>query len=299
MFSASLGEAQEQAPEAQEQTANQQEETQPLPIPLPVEIIESEESSQARQRSEEEARYREIEDLIAQQGMNAATQSIDAATQDMRDYALYSTLLVFVGTLLLFWTLRLTRQANSAALKSVEITEKMGRLQTQAYISLSDVNLHYTLSEDGLPVALTVRPLFTNTGNSPGKIVFGFCHIQFFPDLFTHVDYRVTGNKWNVMNLVVGPGESRRIDSPVVPIGLIMGQLQEGRFLSVIGRVEFTDVFEDVTRGSDFCVGIIFRSDPDKVRHGNPAGHDWNAHQDYKITVEIPPPSAQLGAFAT
>ncbi len=298
MLPASLGEAQEQAPEAQQQTANQQEEAQPLPIPFPVEIVEDQAAADARQRSEDEARQREIEDLVAQQGMNAATQSIDAATQDMRDYAYASTLLVAAGTVLLIITLVLTRQANAAALKSVEITEKMGRLQTQAYISFSGVNLHYGLREDGTPETLILRPQFTNTGNSPGTIVFGFCHVQFFPDLHTPIDYRVTGNRWNLMNLVVGPGEGRRMDSPVLPIDLIMERLREGKVLSIIGRIEFTDVFEDGTRGSDFCVGINFHSDPDRATKEQPAGYDWNAHQDYKVTVEAEPP-AHLGAVAT
>lgn len=47
--------------------------------------------------------------------MNAATQAMNKATEDMRDYALYSTVLLGVGTVLLIGTLLLTLQANNAA----------------------------------------------------------------------------------------------------------------------------------------------------------------------------------------
>ncbi|KAA0920608.1 hypothetical protein FLO80_00010 [Aquicoccus porphyridii] len=110
-----LGQAQEQTEGTKGQASQQQGPTQALPLSIPVNIVEDQAAADARKRREEEARQREIADLAAQQGMNAATQSIDAATQDMRDYALYSTLLVALGTGLLFYTLWLTRQANRAA----------------------------------------------------------------------------------------------------------------------------------------------------------------------------------------
>ena len=116
---ASLGQAQEQAGGEQGQSAAQENPAQPFPVPLLVDIIEDEATAEARNRSEEESRQREIEDLIAQQGMNAATQSIEAATKDMRDYSLYSTLFVGIGTVLLFVTLWITWQANRVARDAV------------------------------------------------------------------------------------------------------------------------------------------------------------------------------------
>lgn len=284
MLPASLGKAQEQAPEAPEQTATQQEGTQPFPIPVPVEIVESEESSQARQRSEEEARDREIEDLIAQQGMNAATQSIDAATQDMRDYALYSTLLVFVGTLLLFWTLRLTRQANAAALKSVEITEKMGRLQTQSYISFSETGMHFIYEENRV-LALQVRPMFKNTGQIPGVMTYGFCYLTFLPNLQTRFEHTFDRTSLNRLNLNISSGETRRIDSAIIPIEMLSHARAAGMEFVVVGRVEYTDLFGGPDRHEDFCVAMRFHGDPAIVVNGQFTSHDWYGHQDYHVQV--------------
>ncbi|MBX9847820.1 MAG: hypothetical protein K2X64_00895 [Rhodocyclaceae bacterium] len=285
MFSASLGEAQEQAPEAQEQTATQQEEAQPLPIPFPVEIVEDQAATDARQRSEEEARQREIEDLIAQQGMNAATQSIDAATQDMRDYALYSTLLVALGTVMLGITLWLTRQANAAAMKSVEVTERMGRLQTQSYVSFAGTGMHF-IHQDGETVAIQVRPQFKNTGQIPGVIVSAFCHIQFLPDLHKRLEYRFQRTPLNKTQLNISTGETRRIDSPPIPISAVLQASQEIKDLVVIGRVEYTDLFGGQPRHEDFCVAVRFHENPSRMVNGQFATHDWHAHQDYSIEID-------------
>jgi len=136
IVAASLGQAQEQAQEAEWQTEPQQGPAQSLPLPFPIVIVEDDAAAEARQRQEEESRQREIEDLIAQQGMNAATQAMNAATQDMRNYALYSTILIGVGTSLLFVTLYLTWQANGAAQEAVKVTRVIGVVQTRAYMGV-------------------------------------------------------------------------------------------------------------------------------------------------------------------
>ncbi|MGJ8624966.1 MAG: hypothetical protein ACSHW1_19660 [Yoonia sp.] len=104
-----------------------------------MEIVEGPAAANARNASEEESRQREIADLVAQEGMNAATQSIKTATNDMRDYALYSTVAVWIGTALLLYTLWLTRQANNAAQRAVSVTENIGAAQTRAYLAISEV----------------------------------------------------------------------------------------------------------------------------------------------------------------
>ena len=131
------GQAQEQAQSPSGQTESQQSPSQALPLPLPVEIVEDQATADARERSEKESEQREVKDLVAQQGMNAATQAMNIATQRMADYALYSTILVGVGTVLLVVTLLLTWQANRAAVKAVNITWEIGKAQTKPYMRLA------------------------------------------------------------------------------------------------------------------------------------------------------------------
>lgn len=136
------GQAQEQGKPTQGDAQAEQQPSQPLPIPFPVDVVEDETTAEARERSEAEARQREIDDLIAQQGINEATRAMNNATQDMRDYANVQTALVGVGTVLLFITLWLTWQANRAAVKSVEITEKAYRVDQRPWLSVSTLKIN-------------------------------------------------------------------------------------------------------------------------------------------------------------
>ncbi|WP_139274607.1 hypothetical protein [Roseovarius azorensis] len=98
--------AQEQAGSANDRSNAKQEPSHSLPIPLPVQIIEDDEASEARKASESEATQREKDDLVAQQGMNAATQAMNEATQSMKWASWVSAGLIAVGTFLLIWTLQ-------------------------------------------------------------------------------------------------------------------------------------------------------------------------------------------------
>jgi len=120
------GQAQQETQDEQGQASEHQSPAENLPIPLPVEIVEDQSATDARQAREDEANQRQIDDLIAQEGMNAGTQAINAATEDMRDYAYVQTWLVGIGTVLLFVTLILTLMANKAAQAAVEITRTVG-----------------------------------------------------------------------------------------------------------------------------------------------------------------------------
>jgi hypothetical protein len=146
MFAVAIGliagllQAQEQAESAQDDPAAQQEATQSLPIPLPVQIIEDDESANARQRREAETDQRDKDDLVAQQGMNAATQAMNEATQSMKRAAWWSVVIVGIGTFLLVWTLCLTRSANKAAQDAVSVTRQIGEAQVRGYLALIDEN---------------------------------------------------------------------------------------------------------------------------------------------------------------
>ncbi|MGD2133379.1 MAG: hypothetical protein PVI23_11340 [Maricaulaceae bacterium] len=119
------GQAQEQTDEPDRPADEQQEGARPFAIP--VEIIEEPEAAETRERREQEAADREQADLLAQQGM-------DAATKRMAKYAFWQTMLIGIGTAALLYTLFLTRQANRAAWDAVRVAEEVGKRQTRAYV---------------------------------------------------------------------------------------------------------------------------------------------------------------------
>jgi hypothetical protein len=139
-ITSALGQTKEQAENTREETEEQQSPpTLSIASPLSVEIVEDQSAAQARQRREEESRQTEIADLAAQQGMNVATQSIERATRDMRDYAFYSTIAVWAGTVLLILTLVLSWMANRAAQAAVRVTREIGRAQATSYLVMEYV----------------------------------------------------------------------------------------------------------------------------------------------------------------
>jgi hypothetical protein len=148
------------------QTGAQQAE--PLLPSIGIRIIESDEQAGARQATEERAEQRELDDLAAQQGMNEATQK-------MALYALLQTILIAIGTCALIYTLHLTRQANRAAQSGVAVTRYIGKVQSEAYLAVSDLsigggaehNIYRETVETGFAI---IGASFVNTGQSPAVI---------------------------------------------------------------------------------------------------------------------------------
>lgn len=159
--------AQEQAQSADDGAQEKQEASGDLPIGIPIRIIENDESTEARERRERESAKREQDDLIAQQRMADATQAMNEATQSMKNAAWLSFVAVAIGTGLLVWTLRLTRQANKAARDAVDVTREMGEAQVRAYISVSQVLVEPPQAGSHLVVKWKIK----NYGNSPAKAV--------------------------------------------------------------------------------------------------------------------------------
>lgn len=162
--------AQEQTQDAGEAATNKSAPTEGQPLGIPVRIIEDRESAEARESRESEAEQREKDDLAAQQGMNAATQAMNEATQSMKHASWVSAGLVGFGTLLLVWTLYLTRDANRSAQDAVKITRDIGEAQIRAYVSISGVEVSLNKRSPSL------RELFVNvgvvrTGQSPAHSV--------------------------------------------------------------------------------------------------------------------------------
>lgn len=163
-LTASLGQAQEPAKNGEGSTQSNQTQAQTLPLPIPVEIIEGDAEAAARQNSEKEARQREIDDLAAQEGMNAATQAMNVATQRMVDYAWWSNAFVLAGTILLIATLVLTWLANRAAVKAVRVTREIGNRQLRPYAFCKSVEWE---PDDSQKVRFGVE----NAGQAPAERV--------------------------------------------------------------------------------------------------------------------------------
>ncbi len=139
--SAVLGQTDEQPQEPQRKTQQEQGPTQIAPIPLPIEIVEDEATAEARKRHEAEASEREIKDLIAQQGMNTATQAMNRATERMAEYAFWSTIIVAFGTGLVFASLILMWGANRAAVTAVNVIREMAQRELRAYVNFTFIEV--------------------------------------------------------------------------------------------------------------------------------------------------------------
>lgn len=128
------------------------------PLPLPVQIVDEQAKKDARERAESEARQRDIDDVIAQQGMNDASQR-------MANAADLQTKIIFVGTVLVFVTLIVTALANKAAFAMVKTAEKTAERQLRAYVvargperEINDDEFDYTVD-------------IVNTGQTPARRV--------------------------------------------------------------------------------------------------------------------------------
>ena len=222
LFSA-LGQANYNASHAQEAEQHAQQSQSESLSPVPVQIIESKAERNARERIQAESKQREIEDLVAQQGMNSATQAINEATQDMRDYALYSTILVGIGTALVFITLILTWLANGSALKAVEVTRSIGESQTRAYVSVSKVSYGSGGNRDGCFFFC-----IDNGGSTPAKN----CSI-------------LIGSKTYVSGFTASLGESKQdfLDIDDLFVTQIIDNRENKLPITIEGKIIYHDVF--------------------------------------------------------
>lgn len=182
-LTADLEQAQEQEDRSEERgESHQAAPKEPFP-PIRVELVETDEASKARQSSERESQKREIADLVAQQGMNEATQAINRATQDMAFYSLISTGAVVLGTILLGWTLyetrRMVREAKDTTAAAVEATghaKRQANLSEKTFENLEQPRLfpqitrgHALMAHE--PPPKLVKYTLVNFGRSPAVVV--------------------------------------------------------------------------------------------------------------------------------
>lgn len=170
-LSASLGvQAQVSEYSEQREITAQQTPLENPPWSLGVHIVDGQASASARKLREEQSDQREMDDLLAQQGMNETTQKM-ANLVDMQ------TWLIGIGTALLFVTLSLTWQANKAARDAVEITRQIGETQTRAYLDVDSCKAEY-FAEPSMPEHIRFMINLRNTGQTPARNVSGWvtCH---------------------------------------------------------------------------------------------------------------------------
>lgn len=239
---ASIGSAQDEAQSEQGQIQKLQKPAQTLPIPLPVDIVEDEATADARRRNEVEARQRQIEDLIAQKGMNAATQAMNEATQKMAVYNRYSTILVGVGTFLLFVTLWLTHQANKSAREAVGVTQDIGQRQLRAYIGVVSGELLIRGAPPNQIVHFHVA--LKNTGQTPA---YGFTTWIKGPvidvtDAYPYTEPRPMSERTG--SSIVAPGGDIHINQPGPLSNADIFAVDSGeKRIFIWGGCDFTDAF--------------------------------------------------------
>lgn len=244
---------------------------------LPVRIISEPEASAKDQIKQEEAIQREIDDLSAQKGMEAATVSIDAATRDMRDYAKYSLVLSWISllvgglsTILLLLTLRQSIKANKiasissdAAVNSVAVAQSLGRIQSRPYLGVTEAQI---VQADGSGSRFNVLLTVKNFGSTPArKVRWSSEHNLAFNFPKISKDEADAIEEMRRMS-DVNPNQEILLYSPL-PEDLVKNWVSATAISSVFqyhffGRIDYVDLFDVERRqyfGCQSKVGSSFR----------------------------------------
>ncbi|TCP27635.1 hypothetical protein [Rhodovulum adriaticum] len=228
-----------EAQRAEAGTAEQSDQAEPFS--LPVQIIESEEAAETRKRGETIDRKLQERDLVAQEGMNRATQSIEQATWWLLWVSALSVGFVGVGTGLLVWTLRLTRQANEAAQAAVAVTREIGKKQVRAYVGTTSTGFE-KLSDDCILLSVGIH----NSGLSPAFDL-GVISEAFFAS-YPLPDERPMPTSHHGFRTTLSPGAevttSQRLRGDVE--GALL-EIRRGAACAayIQGRVVYRDVFDE------------------------------------------------------
>ncbi len=231
MLSGSSGQAQEQAQTEQGGAGSEQKPT--FPFVFQVDVTESQAEAESSKRREAEARQREIDDLIAQQGMNAATQA-------MRQYSYVQTWLIGIGTALLIATLWLTIKANNSARDAVQVAREIGQAQTRAYLSFKvDVSdTGHNPDQNGILVTFAVN----NSGASPAIGANIYTHIRWYP-VNEYRDEEIVS--WQLLASKVNIGAQGMASMVIfrVPTDVIQATRDSAFEIEISAKVCFFDVF--------------------------------------------------------
>jgi hypothetical protein len=228
----------------QRQTSPEENPADSSSFAIPIEIIEDQAEADARQRREQEADQRQIDDLLAQQGM-------DQATQRMTDLAEKQTWLIGIGTLLLFVTLYFAYQANRAAFAAVKVTKDIGERQVRAYVHPDGFTLTHT-DDEFLPC---VTMHYKNFGQSPARRIVKDIKVSFV--FIGRAQVKESEFKADETGLDLGPGQ-RKSTSAVFRFytGLREAIVKEMVTLHVHGTIRYFDVFDE-KRETHFHVSLF------------------------------------------
>ncbi|MEW9616803.1 hypothetical protein AB3G45_23635 [Shinella sp. S4-D37] len=249
-----LGQAQQHSDQTNREADQESDQAYKLPFTIGVDVVEKEAATKARERHEAEAREREKRDLVAQEGMNAATKEINAATQAMAAYAYWSTAFVGIGTALLFLTLYLTHRANQGAHSAVKVTREIGEAQVRAYVEIDDIKTSYE-QRSGERAAIRSFVNWINTGQSPTRnLVWAIDHhLGLLPDNFAFVMSETATHGTST----IGAGRTSYDVSHLMDRTGLDEFDKERLPITLFGYVDYDDVFPDTKRHrTEFCVEL-------------------------------------------
>lgn len=254
-----LGYAQEENSPLDQAAAVQDPNPIDLPGPLPVIIIESDESAKTRSSIEAARAQREKDGLAAQQGIQLATEEMNQATQSMKNAAWLSTVLVGAGTVLLIWTLILTKNANKAAQAAVEVTRTVGKAQTRAYVFFNMERIAKPFEIDiGNPTEISVDFEITNLGQTPAHNVRYIAEVIILnrSEKFGSEFFKIMGGQ-PIPDASLEPSGAINATAesagPFIETDFRDCFLPEGnKRIFLIGQIFYDDVF-DVSRETKFC----------------------------------------------
>lgn len=261
-----MGGAQDDSLDLQTNNSQQKEAIQTVPLPFPVLVVEDEAAAKARQRSDEEAVKREIDNLSVQESMAESTWAMNTATQDMRDYSLYSTILVGVGTALLFVTLGLTWQANRAAVAAVDVTRSIGESQVRAYFHFAITHMDYLKSSKGDGIKLSGALI--NKGQSPAlEVEVGGLLATSKPEMEGKFSQEI---RLNLINSYCAPSVEQMNVSVTIPFSDFIPPERSGDELWFLIVLRYRDVFNKEQRA--FFRGKFSDNGGKPLRCGDLAG---------------------------
>ncbi|WKL55910.1 hypothetical protein Q1W73_09355 [Asticcacaulis sp. ZE23SCel15] len=189
---------------------------------------------------QKEAERREIENTLANKSMAKSNKEIVLWTR-------LQFFLAAFGTGALFYTLHLNRRATNAAIRAVEIADKMGELQTRAYISIDKAYL--PISDDDIDDVLSIVVEYKNTGATPAASVRSRCGIiitkiseTFATDLeLAPLDPDTKFSCASIGSNQIGMNVAK--STPNYLTKNAISDIQNGACIHCIGYIEYSDVF--------------------------------------------------------
>lgn len=219
---------------------------------IPVQIVEDPERTEAAKRERQEDVQRDMDNLVAQQGVDQSTKNIVGLT-------ILQTILALLGTLALLYSLHLNRKATRAAVSAADAArEALGA--ERAWMSHFKCHNCFLDNFEGVFGAQSfgVIVAWKNTGRTPAtNVSVSVDHALVPVTTLAPVFGNIENNQDN--SAVVGP----EID---VNTNIIMLTINEYDLVKqgaldfyIYCRIDYRDTFRpDVPRHSEMCYKVAF-----------------------------------------